>query len=98
MVFWFNLKTEREMALRNLIWLAVSLILFNTSAIAGAINERDATQQARTEYHAKVLAVKSIAAASTNYFKIKLLLKNGRIKTVYIDSSNGKFLKKEPKK
>jgi hypothetical protein len=97
MVFWFNFKTEREMALRNLILLPISFILFQSMALAGVMNEREATQYARSEFQAKVLTVKAIEVVNKKYFKIKLLLKSGRIKTVYIDSSNGKLLKKEPK-
>jgi len=98
MVFWFTLKTEKEMALRNIILLPLSFILLQAGAIAGVINEREATQQARLKYEAKVLAVKSVDASNTSYFKIKLLLKNGRIKTVFIDTNTGEFLKKEPQK
>lgn len=85
------------MALRQFIpLLFASLVLFQSIALAGAVNERQATQSAKSKYQATVLAVKSINAAGQQYFKIKLLLDNGRIKTVYVNSDNGKISDRKP--
>ena len=90
------MSTERNIAFQKFILtIFVSLILFPTIAFA-AVNEREASQAAKSKYHAKVLAIKTINKAGIKHFKIKLLLDNGRIKTVYINSKNGEISDRAP--
>jgi len=80
----------------TLIVLACVLCLSNL-AWAKSIDERQASKLAQNKYSAKkLLKVEAITSRGNKLFKVKLLISNGRLKTVYVDSKSGKITENKP--
>jgi len=76
--------------------LATILCLSNIAA-AKDIDERQASKLAQKKYSAqKLLKVEPIDSHGIKHFKIKLLISNGRLKTVYVNSKSGKITESKP--
>ncbi len=73
------------------------IISLSSLAFAKDIDERQASKLAQKKYGAeKLLKVEAITARGNKLFKVKLLISNGRLKTVYVDSKSGKITEKKP--
>ncbi|MDP2562285.1 hypothetical protein [Psychrobium sp. 1_MG-2023] len=66
----------------------IALITFSANTIAADSNEQKASKLALTKYKAtKLLKVERV---KEQQFKVKLLLANGRLKTVFVNTKSGK--------
>lgn len=73
------------------------IISLSSLAFAKDIDERQASKLAKKKYSAeKLLKVESVTSRGVKLFKIKLLISNGRLKTVYVNSKSGKITEKKP--
>lgn len=54
-----------------------------------AVSIESAISKARAKYGGKVLSAKEIRSKGPLVYKIKLLLPNGRVKTVFVDGESG---------
>ena len=73
------------------------ILCLSGNTYAQDIDERQASKLAQKKYSAqKLLKVESITARGNKLFKIKLLISNGRLKTVYVDSKSGKITENKP--
>jgi len=73
------------------------MLSLSHSASARDIDERQASKLAQKKYSAqKLLKVEPITSRGTKVFKVKLLVSNGRLKTVYVDSKSGKITENKP--
>jgi len=74
-----------------------AIIGLSGNAFAKDIDERQASKLAQEKYSAKkLLKVEAITSRGNKLFKVKLLISNGRLKTVYVDSKTGKISEKKP--
>jgi len=74
-----------------------AIIGLSSNAFAKDIDERQASKLAQKKYSAKkLLKVEAITTRGNKLFKVKLLISNGRLKTVYVDSKTGKISEKKP--
>lgn len=72
-------------------------IALSFQSYAFDISERKASQLVQSKYKAKkLLKVESISSRGTKAFKIKILLDNGRLKTVYVNKKSGKISERQP--
>ena len=80
----------------KLFLLCITLSL-SSIAFAKNVDERQASKLAQQKYNAeKLLKVESITSRGNKLFKIRLLISNGRLKTVYVDSKTGKITDSKP--
>ena len=60
-----------------------------SSSWLAAVSLETAISKAKAKYRGKVLSAKEIGGKGPLVYKIKLLLPNGRIKTVFVDGESG---------
>ena len=65
-------------------WLIVLLLALTVPATAFAQSLQDAARQAAKQYDAKVLSARTVTRGESRIHEIKLLTKNGVVKTVRI--------------
>ncbi|NRA61864.1 MAG: hypothetical protein HRU25_13335 [Psychrobium sp.] len=75
----------------------ICTLSFIANVAAYDVNERQASKLVQSKYKAqKLLKVEQINAGGTKVFKVKMLLKNGRLKTVYVNSKTSRITDKKP--
>lgn len=86
------------MGLHKLLFLIiVSLAVMLPQPVAAkSLNIKQAVAKVKGQYGGKVLGAKHFPKGKQPYFKIKLLMDNGRIKTLYVNSKNGRLSEKQP--
>ncbi|MCG8313671.1 MAG: PepSY domain-containing protein [Pseudomonadales bacterium] len=65
------------------------LIAANNPIRLAEVSLEQAIKKAKSKYGGKVLSAKQIESKGPLVYKIKLLLPNGRVKTVFVDGSSG---------
>jgi len=65
-------------------WLIVLLLALTVPATAFAQSLQEAARQAAQQYNAKVLSARTVTRGDSRIHEIKLLTKNGVVKTVRI--------------
>ena len=65
-------------------WLIVLLLALTVPATAFAQSLQEAARQAAKQYNAKVLSARTVTRGESRIHEIKLLTKNGVVKTVRI--------------
>lgn len=81
----------------KLVIIAALTLSLSFIVVAKEINERQASKLAQKKYSAeKLLKVETIMLRGQKLYKVKLLVSNGRLKTVYVDSKTGSVSAKKP--
>ena len=83
------------MELKNLQKLCLILLVFLMPVSAFAISLNDAAQQAARQNDAKVLSARTVQKGDSRVHEIKLLTKNGVVKTVRIPDNSNKNKRKK---
>ena len=82
---------------KSLSIIIVSLLLTLSQPVAAkSMNIKQAVEVAKRQYGGKVLGAKDYQKGKQRYFKIKMLLDNGRVKTLYINANNGRLSERKP--
>ena len=86
------------MTLNTFKLMTISVLLsVSNLAFAFDVSERQASELVQTKYKAKnLLKVESVSSHGVNAFKVKILLVNGRAKTVYVIKKTGKISERQP--
>lgn len=69
--------------------LAALALLLTVPDAAWALSKEEAARNAARQYNAKVLSVKTVQEGKQKVYVIKLLTKNGVVKTVRVAAGNG---------
>ena len=83
------------MELKNLYKLCLILLVFLIPVSAFAISLDEAAQQAARQNNAKVLSARTVQKGDSRVHEIKLLTRNGVVKTVRIPDNSNKNKRKK---
>jgi uncharacterized membrane protein YkoI len=79
---------------RKMLQIVISLLLLTLPLSASAITLEEAAQQAARQNNAKVLSARTVQEGGRRVHEIKLLTKDGVVKTVRVPDNNHKGKKR----
>ena len=84
-----SVSSESSFSRSDTIDVSQFLIAANNPIRLAEVSLEQAIKKAKSKYGGKVLSAKQIESKGPLVYKIKLLLPNGRVKTVFVDGSSG---------